>query len=589
MNQLITRYGKNIGPNKVLQEYPRPQLKRDSYINLNGYWDFSISDKEICDKYDERILVPFSPESILSGVNKTLLPGMYAHYRKEIILNSDFIKDLVILHFGAVDQITDLYINNNFVLKHVGGYVPFSVDITDYIDDSLKLEIRLKVSDTTDTSYHLYGKQRLVHEGIFYTPQSGIWQTVWMESVKKDYFKDISIYPLFDESMIYIKLETDFLGEYEIRVFDNDNNLVKKRSTNDLINLIKLDGFTPWTPENPYLYYLEIESESDSIKTYVGMRIFERKLDDSGIMRFYLNHKPYFQSGVLDQGYFSDGLLTAPSDQAMIDDILVMKKLGFNMLRKHIKIEPLRWYYHCDRLGMLVWQDMLSGCEHKNVVFHHVLSIFHIHLNDRFKRLFGRNSAEGKKLYEKDLEIMLNYLKNVTSLCVWVPFNEAWGQFDTLRILEKVRTYDKHRLIDHASGWSDHGGGDFYSRHIYYQGIKFKKRLAKKRIAALTEFGGFSYPVEGHRYNDEIIFGYKTFDDLSKFQKAIEVLYKDKIFSNLNKGLSVLVYTQLSDVEDEVNGFLTYDREVLKVDESMVKALNDFIYDSFKKIVTQKK
>jgi len=585
MNQLISKYGKSITPDNVLQDYPRPQLQRDSYLNLNGLWDFSFSTNKNCDEYDKKILVPFSPESVLSGVSVTLSPKMFAHYKRTVNLTKDFVKDLVILHFGAVDQISELYINGNFVLKHIGGYVPFSVDITKYIDESLKMEIKLVVWDTTDTSYHLYGKQRLEHEGIFYTPQSGIWQTVWLESVNKNYFKDIRIKPLYDESAISLDLIADNVEEFIIKVFDNEGDLVKQIKTSTLNNLIRIDGFTAWSPENPYLYYLEIESDFDKIKTYVGMRVFERKLDKNGIMRFFLNHKPYFQSGVLDQGYFSDGLLTPPSDQAMIDDILTMKKLGFNMLRKHIKIEPLRWYYHCDRLGMLVWQDMLSGCEHKNVVFHHVLSVFHIHLNDRFKRLFGKTSIEGKKLYEQDLEVMLDYLKNVTSICVWVPFNEAWGQFDTLRILQKIQSLDNQRLVDHASGWSDHGGGDFYSRHIYYQGIKFSKRLAKKRIAALTEFGGFSCPIEGHRYNEDNIFGYKIIADLEKFQEALERLYKEKIIPNLYRGLSALVYTQLSDVEDEVNGFLTYDREVLKVEEKRIKAMNDSIYRTFEDII----
>ena len=587
MNQLLTRYGKEINPDNILGEYPRPQLKRSSYLNLNGYWDFCINYEKDYKDYDKKILVPFSPESYLSGVSEMVYPTMYSHYKKEIVLPSDFVKDLVILHFGAVDQICELYINGKFVLKHIGGYVPFSVEISQYIDDSLKVNIELLVSDETDTSYHLFGKQRINHEGIFYTPQSGIWQTVWIESVYKEYIRDVRIKPLYDQSQISLELKSDFSGEYIVKVFDNDKNLIKTHKTNKLNTLIHLDGFVSWTPNNPYLYYLEIKTDKDCVETYVGMRCFERKKDSKGIMRFYLNHLPYFQSGVLDQGYYSDGLLTPPSDQAMIDDILTMKELGFNMLRKHIKIEPLRWYYHCDRLGMLVWQDMLSGCEHKNVVFHHVLAILNIHLNDRHKRLFGRVSDEGKNLYEKDLEVMLDYLKNVTSLCVFVPFNEAWGQFDTLRISKKVKEFDEQRLVDHVSGWSDQKGGDFYSRHIYFQKIRFSKRMSKKRIAALTEFGGYSLPVQNHIYNNDKLFGYKKYKEKRALEEALESLYKDKIVPNLHKGLSVLVYTQLSDVEDEVNGFLSYDREVLKVDKDLMKSLNDLLYSTFNEIISE--
>lgn len=581
MNQLLTPYGEKLNHDEILIEYPRPQLKRDSYLNLNGYWDFQMSKEDVCLNYDKKILVPFSPESSLSGVNAILYPDMYAHYQKVLTLDKSFLKDYLIIHFGAVDQTCKLFINDIHVFTHIGGYTPFSVDITPYIDKSLQVKINLVVKDLSDTSYYLTGKQRINNEGIFYTPQSGIWQTVWLESVTKDYIKDLVLKPLFDQSKIEVEIKSDFFKPYTVHVYDQDKNQINTHTSSTPKTTIGLDNFIPWTPENPYLYDLEIIHGDDHIQSYIGMRHFERKKDEKGIMRFYLNHKAYFQSGVLDQGYYSDGLLTPPSDQAMIDDIKFMKSLGFNMLRKHIKIEPLRWYYHCDRLGMLVWQDMLSGSEFKNVVFHHILSILHIHLSDRYKKLFGRTNKEGKSLYEADLRVMLDYLKNVTSIVTWVPFNEAWGQFETKRITSLIRKLDDTRLIDHASGWSDQGVGDFYSRHMYFQKIKFYPRLAKKRIAALTEFGGYSLPIEGHRYNDEKLFGYKTYKTKESLEEALKVLYEKVISKQIERGLSVIIYTQVSDVEDEVNGFITYDRKILKVSDELMNELNQHLYEKF--------
>ena len=584
MNQLLTPYAEHLNPETILNEYPRPYLQRSSYLNLNGYWNFEISQDITCKTFHKKILVPFSPESVLSGINEMLDPNMYAHYQKEVALDKSFVKDHVILHFGAVDQTCELFINDQYVLTHVGGYVPFHVDITPYLNESLVFNIYLRVSDLSDTSYHITGKQRINHEGIFYTPQSGIWQTVWLESVSHDYIKDITLKPLYDQSAIFLEVFTDQLTSYKVNLYDAKHKLIKTHTSDQPNTIISLDSFIPWTPENPYLYTVEVIHGKDQITSYIGMRHFERKKDNKGIMRFYLNHKPYFQSGVLDQGYYSDGLLTPPSDQAMIDDIMTMKSLGFNMLRKHIKIEPLRWYYHCDRLGMLVWQDMPSGSEFKNVVFHHVLSLLHIHLNDRFKKLFGKTNPEGKRLYEDDLHVMLNYLKNVTSICTWVPFNEAWGQFDTKRITKMIKEIDDTRLVDHASGWSDQGVGDFYSRHMYYQKIKFYRHLSRHRVAALTEYGGYSLPIKGHRYNDDKLFGYKTFETQEALQNALEDLFKKQLARNIDKGLSVLIYTQVSDVEDEVNGFVTYDRRILKVEESFMKHLNDHLYETFNDI-----
>lgn len=579
MKHLLSKYS-DINPNKVLNEYPRPQFKRNSYLNLNGFWEFSISKDPKNKSYPEKILVPFSPETPLSKIHKTVATDDFLFYRKKITFDKNFIKDKVFLHFGAVDQICDVWINSHFIVQHVGGFTPFTVDITSYISD-LEMVIELRVKDETDASYHLTGKQRIDNQGIWYTPQSGIWQTVWLESVPKDYIEAMTITPLYDDESV--KIDIQAVGDKSSKIIIKDMGKTISVVEGLLNTSIKLDNFTPWTPENPHLYDLEVHYGDDIVSSYFGMRIFERKIDDSGVHRFYLNHQPYFQNGVLDQGYFSDGFLTPPSDQAMIDDIQTMKDMGFNMLRKHIKIEPLRWYYHCDRLGMLVWQDMINGSERKDIVLHGILAILGIHLKDYKYKKFGRLSIVGRALYENDLDIMLDHLKNVVSLCTWVPFNEAWGQFDSKRIAAHVLNKDNTRLIDHASGWSDQGVGDYHSRHTYFTPIYFRRKDAKKRILALTEFGGYSFPIEKHRYQDDEVFGYKKYTNQEQLEKAIELLYLKKIQPNIKRGLSVIIYTQLSDVEDEVNGFLTYDRKVQKINSIFMKKINATLLASFKK------
>ena len=579
MSDLITRYSQKLLKDSVLCEYPRPQMKRDSFLCLNGYWDFAISDETEVKKYDTKILVPFSPESMLSEVNQKLLPNQFAHYQKIIELPEGFLNEVTYLHFGAVDQIAEVWINDEYVMRHIGGFTPFSIDISKYIKNS-NLKINLRVKDYSDTSYFSIGKQRLNPKGIWYTPQSGIWQTVWLESVPKNHLEDIIINPDFDERTINIKFKTSEPIEKEIIIFFREK-LVTRISTKEDEVKIKINPFHPWTPKNPNLYDLKISLGDDNIKSYFGMRKFSRDKDKNGIMRFFLNNKPYFLTGVLDQGYFSDGLLTAPSDQAMIDDIILMKEMGFNVLRKHIKIEPLRWYYHCDRLGVIIWQDMINGGDRKDILFHGVLGILNIHLNDQRYSLFGRKSTDGREMYETELEDMLHHLKNVTSLAVWGPFNEAWGQFDSKRISAKIKRYDSSRLVDHASGWSDQGVGDFCSKHIYFTKIKFKVKSAKKRINALTEFGGFSLALKNHCFNESVTFGYRKYKNQSELEQAIIKLYQDKVKPMIDKGLSALIYTQLSDVENEVNGFITYDREIVKVNKELIRNINDEIINKF--------
>lgn len=579
MNQLYTTWGEGLNLDNVLQDYPRPQMKRDSYFNLNGYWDYAISESKEVDTYDGEILVPFSPESVLSGVSRIVTPTDYLFYYKEVILPDNFMKEHLFLHFGAVDQICAIWVNERYVGEHIGGFTSFHFDITEYVTTN-QFSIELRVKDVTDTSYHQTGKQRIKRGGIWYTPQSGIWQTVWLESVPKHYIQSLKLTSLYDDKQIKIELDKQGAGLVNVEVYF-ENELVGSSESNQNEILVPLTHLYSWTPEAPHLYDIKISFGQDKIESYIGMRHIARKKDRHGIYRFYLNHQPYFQSGVLDQGYYPDGLLTPPSDEAMVYDIEKMKQMGFNMLRKHIKVEPLRWYYHCDRLGMLVWQDMINGSEREDIIFHGFLANLGIYFKDDRYKLFGRKNELGRNQFLAELKEMIVQLQSFTSIITWVPFNEAWGQFNAVKVEKMVRDLDNTRLIDHASGWSDQWSGDYHSRHTYFTKIRFNKKHGKKRILALTEFGGYSFPVEGHRFNDKEIFGYKKYDSQVKLEEAYVNLYKEQVIPQIENGLSVLVYTQLTDVEDEINGLITYDRKIDKISVEKVKEMNELIYTAF--------
>ena len=576
---LLTPWAERIDPNNLLNEYPRPQMRRDSYLNLNGYWSFAITQSKVCHSYENKILVPFSPESALSGVQRFAKPNEFLHYHRKVTLPNHFLKDRLIIHFGAVDQIAELFINDQFAGSHTGGFTAFCFDITDFLKEG-EIDIKLVVQDTSNTSYHQTGKQRIKRGGIWYTPQSGIWQTVWLESLPKAHIKDIRLTALYHEQSVKIDIDRSTAGAVSVEAHLNGVIQGTARADGNTI-ILPLKELRPWTPETPHLYDLTIKFNDDIIYSYFGMRHFEMRKDTGGRQQFYLNGSPYFQNGVLDQGYYPGGLLTPPSDEAMVYDIELMKQMGFNMLRKHIKIEPLRWYYHCDRLGMLVWQDMINGGERKDIFFHGILGIANIHLKDHRYRLFGRKNAGGRRQFEAELNEMLVHLKNTVSISTWVPFNEAWGQFDAYRIADAVAKTDSTRLIDHASGWSDQKTGHYHSRHIYFTKIRFRQRDAKKRILALTEFGGYSLPIKGHLFDAGKIFGYKVFKSKEDYQKAVIDLYQKQILPQIKKGLNILVYTQLSDVEDEVNGFVTYDRKVVKIDIEAMRAINDELRREF--------
>lgn len=603
-NKLYTEWGERLDPDRVLSKYPRPQLKRSNYTMLNGYWNYNITKDSVKPPhYDGKILVPFSPESILSGVNRQVQPDEILWYERPLIIDAKEKGKRLILHFGAVDHMCEVLINYKSVMYHVGGYLPFSADITDYVIEGGNL-LTVKVVDRSDTSYHSRGKQKLKRGGMFYTAQSGIWQSVWMEWVPEIYISSLRITPLVEKSILSLEVklsksvtnnykEVSFDGrrKQEVRpglqrrgsqrprkesgssgmlirvdIYDRGKKVHSFISKQAIMN-IPIKNFTYWSPENPHLYDMVITAGEDVVESYFAMRKVEIKKDEKGISRIYLNNQVYFQNGLLDQGYWPDGLYTPPSDEAMIFDIKQAKALGFNMLRKHIKIEPLRWYYHCDRLGMLVWQDMVNGGgKYNKLIVGYLPTIFPWisgRIRDRKYWLFGRKDAEGRQEWTRECEETVRILYNNPSIVVWVPFNEGWGQFDANKTTEFIRTLDDSRLIDQASGWYDQKGGDFKSIHNYFHPLSYKPDK-HDRAVVLSEFGGYACYIPKHSYSP-MVYGYRLYSNTDELEKALQSLYQKDINRLKEEGISAVVYTQLSDIEDEVNGLFTYDRKVCKI------------------------
>ena len=585
MQRLYTRWGRELNKNLPLNDYPRPQLKRDSFINLNGEWNYAIYDeyKKFCG-YQGKIIVPFSPECILSGVEKLVEPTDVLYYQR--FFDFKRTNHRVLLHFGAVDYECTVTLNNTVIGEHKGGYLPFTFDITSFVLDG-ENDLRVAVKDPSNTGSQSKGKQTFKRGGIWYTPQSGIWQTVWIEEVPQNYIKGIKITPDIDRDELNI--EVDYTGsQYDdmaVIALDNGEVMAGCKLENGK-GTLALENYECWSPENPKLYDLKIVAGADQVESYFGMRKFSVGKDSEGVQRFFLNNKPYFFNGLLDQGYWSDGMYTAPSDEALIYDIQTMKDLGFNTLRKHIKIEPLRWYYHCDRIGMIVWQDMINGGGNYNFLAIGTMPALAMIFNNKHvgkisddKKHYGyfaRKDPAGRDQYFDESAEMIDLLYNVPSLALWTPFNEAWGQFDSVEACKFYREKDPTRLIDHASGWVDHGAGDANSFHIYFTPFLFPKYNKKdERPIALTEFGGYSYKIDGHSFNEKKFFGYRKYYSQEKYDEAVRHLYEDRILKCVKKkGLSAIIYTEVSDVEDECNGLLTYDREIIKITPEVMKEIN---------------
>ncbi len=577
---LFTVWGERLAADAtlpVLSEHPRPQCERKRWLNLNGWWQCTvIAPGQSFSGYDGSIRVPFSPEAPLAGYSHHLQPGETLLYRREFTIEPSMAMDAGALltcrlHFGAVDQRCTVKIDDVECGSHQGGYLPFYCDLG-------KLELgrhvlEVAVHDDTDRSHHARGKQSSKPGGIWYTAQSGIWQTVWLEWLADEHLASWRIDSDLASSAFIFSIVAVGDRQGTIRILDDQVVVSQAEFQGSATVRLTVPTLHVWSCEDPHLYGVELRYGSDVVTSYAAAREISIGTDANGNPCMVLNGNPCFQAGVLDQGYWPDGLYTAPSDEALVHDIATMKAMGFTMVRKHIKIEPERWYWHCDRLGMLVWQDMVNGGGRYWPPLIAANALLKLRFDDRrHRRLMYRSSAQGRQEYEREMEQTIALLHNHPCIVVWVAFNEGWGQFDSLRIARRIKELDPSRIVDHASGWYDQGGPDLKSMHIYFRAVSMPARDG--RPVVLSEFGGYGLKVEGHAFSLDKTFGYKNFKTKQDLQNAYAHLIAHEIAPLTAQGLCASVYTQLSDVEDEINGLLTYDRRVEKMDRDVVWNLN---------------
>jgi beta-galactosidase/beta-glucuronidase len=568
-NKIKTPWAEKIDPNNVLSEYPRPIMERSTWKNLNGQWDYAILPLGNSNpvKFDGKILVPFAVESSLSGVMREVGKDNELWYQTNFEVANDWSDKNILLHFGAVDWRADIWINDIKVGSHEGGYTPFSFDITPFLKDELQT-LTVKVWDPTNDGPQPRGKQVKEPEGIWYTPVTGIWQTVWLEPVAQKSIRSLKIIPNIDNGTLKVSTETmggAFGDIIEIVAFEGTTPISTAKAVVGETLVLSIDNAKLWSPNSPFLYNLSVKlisggRETDQVKSYFGMRKISMKKDDFGVVRMQLNNKDYFQFGPLDQGWWPDGLYTAPTDEALKYDIIKTKELGFNMIRKHVKVESARWYSHCDRLGILVWQDMPSGDQSPKWQNHQYFD------GTELKR-----STESEKIYRTEWKGIMDYLYSNPSIVVWVPFNEAWGQFKTEEITEWTKAYDSSRLVNSASGGNFYRTGDIVDLHNY-PGPEMYLYDAQ-RTNVLGEYGGIGLPLDGHLWKPDNNWGYIKFKN-SKETTAEYVKYAKELKKLVKAGFSGAVYTQTTDVEGEVNGFMTYDRKVDKMNIFEVKKVN---------------
>lgn len=559
---MLTRWGRDLDPDHPLPEHPRPQLVRDTpWVNLNGRWQYAFggpeSGAERPVSWDGEIVVPFSPEAPLSGVGRQLRPDEWLWYRRTFTAPAC---ERVLLHFGAVDQSCTVWVDGTEVGSHTGGYLPFTLDITPALRPG-EQTLEVRVRDLSETGPHARGKQRLDAGRIWYTAQSGIWQTVWLEAVPDEYIASLDVVPDLRAGTFAVTLTTSRGHRRTDVVAPADPR--------------------PWSPEDPALHDFEIGYGDDRVRSYAALRELGIVLDEHGRRRFALNGRPFAHLGVLDQGYWPDGLLTPPSDAAMVHDIGTMKELGFTMLRKHVKIEPLRWYHHCDRLGMLVWQDMVNGGGRYRYLVADLPARRPVRIPDRLYGVYFRDDAAARAEFREEVRRTIRLLGNSPCVVAWTPFNEAWGQFDANEVAAEVKALDPTRPVNHVSGWIDQGGGDVKSYHSYLRPFELKPRRRERRVHALTEYGGYSLKVAGHDRGDAE-FGYRHIETPEELERAFTALHLEQVGPGLAKGLGATVYTQLADVEDELNGLLTADREVLKIPAERVRAILEAMRVAFR-------
>jgi len=562
---LMTRWAETVSPDGVHPEYPRPQLVRDDWYNLNGLWDYAVTPRNSGQPIDWHcgILVPFPIESALSGVMERIDADHRLWYRRSFTIPESWSGKRVLLHFGAVDWEAMIRVNGRMVGEHRGGYDPFTVDITSALRPGSEQEIVVAVWDPTSSGYQARGKQVEQPRGIWYTPTTGIWRTVWLEPVPEISIERLHLVPDIDRGRLTLTASVPAAGGHvTIEVLALDGTRVVARSSGPAGSEIDLEipDARLWAPDSPFLYDLKVTllrdgTAVDEVDSYFGMRKISLGRDSGGILRMLLNNEFLFQVGPLDQGFWPDGLYTAPSDEALRYDIEVTKQLGFNMARKHVKIEPDRWYYWCDRLGLLVWQDMPSG--------------------DRY---IGGNdpdierTAQSARQFELELRRNIDALSNHPSIVMWVIFNEGWGQYDTGRLSDWIGEYDPTRLVDSASGWTDRGTGDVHDVHSYPGPAA--PEPSTERAIVLGEFGGLGFPIAGHLWQSERNWGYRSYESADDLTNAYETLLRHLHRLIAEPGLSAAVYTQTSDVETEVNGLMTYDRAIIKMDIDRVVAAN---------------
>ena len=576
-DKIKTRWASEVAPENALPEYPRPMMVRPEWKNLNGLWQYAITAKgeKVPQKYQGDILVPFCIESSLSGVQKEVGPDKALWYQKTFAVPGNWKNGRILLHFGAVDWMTDVWVNDIKVGSHTGGYTPFTFDVTQALQGKQNSMV-VRVWDPTDSGYIPHGKQVLKPEGIFYTSVTGIWQTVWLEYVPEDYIQNIVTTPDLDKATV--KVEVDFTNAtkddlYQVEVsYEGQPVATAKAINGQAVEVNMPEGFLCWTPDHPFLYDMKVKvlrkgKVIDEVTSYFAMRSFGTQRDDNGIVRLTLNGQPIFHYGPLDQGWWPDGLYTAPTDEALAYDIQKTKDLGFNMIRKHVKVEPARWYYHCDRIGLIVWQDMPSGGRSPQW-----------QRNQYYQGPESMRSIESEECYIKEWTEIINSLKSVPCIGVWVPFNEAWGQFKTPEITAMTKKLDPTRLVNPASGGNFYQCGDILDLHNYPEP---KLRLYDPtRATVLGEYGGIGRKVEGHTWVKDQGWGYVEFDTEAKVTDTY-VEYAEMLYRMAFQGFSAAVYTQTTDCETELNGLMTYDRAVIKLDEKRLLQINRKISHAF--------
>ncbi len=573
-DRIMTSWGENLDPQNVHPEYPRPQMERADWMNLNGFWQLDVADRGTGENsiYSGHILVPFPVESALSGVGINVGKDREMTYTRTFKTPSTWKGKRVILNFGAVDWETRVFVNDVEMGSHTGGYTPFSFDITDAMKGK-ENTITVKVWDPTNDGWQPRGKQVVNPHGIWYTPVSGIWQTVWLEPVEEVHIADLRITPDVDQNVLYVHPVVDGgLTDVSVKVYDGEVLIGEATgAANSGIAVAMPADVKLWSPDTPFLYELKVTAGKDEVSSYAGMRKFSRAQGADGIWRMQLNNKDQFQMGPLDQGWWPDGLYTAPSDEALMYDIRKTKDFGFNMIRKHVKVEPARWYWHCDRLGIIVWQDMPNGDAEPG-------------WNNRTwfegpEKEF--RSPESEANFRKEWREIMDAFYSHPCIGVWVPFNEAWGQFKTREIAEWTREHDPSRLVNYASGGNFFEGcGDIMDLHNYPAPAMYISDPSVVNV--LGEYGGIGYVVQGHLWTPDRNWGYVQFNSVAEVtDKYVE--YAGMLLDLVPKGFSAGVYTQTTDVEVEINGLMTYDRKVIKVDEPRVKEANQKLCRSLDK------